>query len=264
MNAQELAVEARRFGADLVGIAPAHRWEHWPNPNNPRQIQPRCESVVVIGRRVLRGALRGVEEGTSFSSTYAMYGKDWNEMTFLVRTIHQVALALEAAGAEAVPMLGGGSGLDSQAIAHEAGLGSMGKGGFFLTPEFGHRQRFGLVLTDLAMDGNPVINVNFCQGCEACLKACPLSAMTNPGGEAGFELNRSICSICANGRFNGSAIAYERLDRFAAACGRACMVALEDKIDNRFNAHFRKRSVWTRDIDGHASVHPLLPKGVSK
>ena len=264
MDSTTLKAQARQDGADLVGIAPAGSWENWPTPNNPRSIQPQCKSVIVVGRRILRGALRGVEEGTSFGSTYGIYGQGWNENTFLVRTIHQVALTLEAAGAEAVPFLGGGTGLDCKALACEAGLGSIGKGGFFLTPEYGHRQRFGLILTDIALESDNRIDLDFCNGCDACLKACPLSAMTNPGSDAEFKLNTQVCSICENGRFNGGPTSYERLDRLAASCGRACMVALQDKVGNRFNETFRKRSTWTRDLNGRPSVHPLPPKGSSK
>lgn len=260
MDAKTLKEEARRAGAELVGIAPASRWEKWPGTANPRNIQPLCQSVIVLGRSIVRGALRGVEEGTNFGSTYHEYGKSWNERTFLIRTIHQVAHAIEAAGAEAVPLLGGGAGLDTKALARGAGLGSVGKGGFFLTREFGHRQRFGLILADLVLEGDAPADVDFCDGCDACLKACPLSAMAHSDGGL-FSLNTQICGVCQNGKFDGDALSYERLDRIAAACGRACMVALEDRIDNKFHGTFRKRSIWTRDLNGRVALHPLATKG---
>ena len=263
MDSKTLKALARQSGADLVGIAPIESWVNWPDPNNPRRIQPLCQSVVVVGRRILRGAIRGVEEGTSFNNTYGEYGQSWNETAFLVRTIHQIALALEAHGAESVPLLGGGTGLDCKALAHEAGLGSMGKGGFFLTPEYGHRQRFGLILTDIALEGDKPVELNFCDDCEACLQSCPLSAMTR-SANGHFQLDPQLCAVCENGRRQLSSTSYEKLDRFAASCGRACLVALEDKIQTRFHETFRKRSVWTRDIHGHASVHPLSSQGASK
>jgi epoxyqueuosine reductase QueG len=262
MQTPDLKSQARQCGADLVGIAPASRWEDWPSARNPRSILPRCQAVIVVGRRILRGAFRGVEEGTNFGGTYGMFGQNWHEFTFLTRTIQQVASAVEAAGAEAVPLSGGGTGLDCKALAHAAGLGSIGKGGFFLTPEYGHRQRFGLVLTDLALEGDPVVDLDLCTDCSACLKACPLGALADAGG-APYALDAQRCALCANGRTNGPANAYERLDRLAASCGRACMVALEDKVGNRFHAAFRRRSVWTRDLDGAPTVHPLVREGAS-
>lgn len=64
--------------------------------------------------------------------------------------------------------------------------------------------------------------------------------MVSKDGAFGFELDTQLRAICQNGRVNGSELFYERLDRLAASCGRACMVALEDKIGNRFNDSFRK------------------------
>lgn len=256
MNAAALKEAARNCGADLVGIAPAERWAEWPEVRNPRRIQPQCKSVIVIGRRMLRGAFRGVEEGTNVWSTYGVYGADWNENTFLVRTVHEIAMKFEAAGAEAVPLMGGGTGLDCNALAHAAGLGSMGKGGFFLTPEYGHRQRFALILTDLALDGDALVKLDFCNGCIACLDACPLSAMRDSGGEQ-FDLDGRICSVCENGRVAGGPNSYAKLDRFASSCGRACLVALEGKVGNSFRSDFRKRSAWSRGIDGKTTLHPV-------
>ena len=93
MKTHELKQMAREAGADLVGVAPAARWADWPAAQNPRTLLPTCRSVIVIGRRVLRGAFRGVEEGTNFSSTYGIFGMNWNEHDFLSRTVQQVACA---------------------------------------------------------------------------------------------------------------------------------------------------------------------------
>lgn len=264
MKTHELKQMAREAGADLVGVAPAARWADWPAAQNPRTLLPTCRSVIVIGRRVLRGAFRGVEEGTNFSSTYGIFGMNWNEHDFLSRTVQQVACAVEAAGCEAVPLFGGTMPnapmqLDSKALAHAAGLGSVGKGGFFLTREYGHRQRFALVLTDLELEGDPVVDLDFCKDCDACLKACPLQALADKGGAA-FALNTQLCQQCANGKTSSYSYAYERIDRLAASCGRACLVALEKKVGNRFAAPFRRRSVWTRDLEGRCTVHPLDTK----
>ncbi len=259
MNARELKEMAQRSGADLVGVASAEAWANWPEEEQPTCIQPRCRAVIVLGRRVLRGAIRGVEEGTSFHSTYGMYGKDWNEHTFLVRTIHAVACAIESVGGEAMP-LPGGHGLPAMRLAEAAGLGRIGKGRFFLTPEYGHRQRFGYILTDAAFSGDTPMDWDACGDCDACLWACPLGALVAEDRDH-FALNTQVCGVCANGRTNGTASAYLPLDRLAAACGRACLVAREDKVGNRFKHPFRKRAVWTRDLDGRVSVHPFETKG---
>jgi hypothetical protein len=42
---------------------------------DPKQIMPKAKSIICMGFRVLRGSLRGIEEGTYFSNYSAMgYG----------------------------------------------------------------------------------------------------------------------------------------------------------------------------------------------
>lgn len=276
MITSELKAKILELGADLVGIAPRQCWADWPSAQNPLSILPTCESVIVVGRKILRGAFRGVEEGTNFGSTYHHYGSIWNEFTFLSRIIYSVANFLEDSGFEAVPMSGGTPAgenhiignngikanvvLDSKKIAELAGLGSIGKGGFFLTPEYGHRQRFGLVLTELRLDGDKPVKLDFCNDCNACLQACPLQALSDDGSGR-FQLNAKLCALCANGKLPNSPLSGEPLDRLAASCGRACLVALENRIAEKFQQRFRKRAIWERDLNGRPSVKPLSTEG---
>ncbi|MEM7426206.1 MAG: hypothetical protein AAF441_08920 [Pseudomonadota bacterium] len=48
----EVKAAARRFGADVVGIAPVERWdEHVPEGHRPADLLPGARSVVVVGAR---------------------------------------------------------------------------------------------------------------------------------------------------------------------------------------------------------------------
>ena len=150
MNAQELKRYAREKGADLVGIAPIARFESLRPERSPISIFPECRSVIVLGRRILRGALRGVEEGTNFNSTYGMFGFRWLEDNFLSRTTYDVTCHIESHGFEAVPLFGYAPDgmpvghpvaegkpapnviVDLDFAAQAAGLGEIGLGGFFL------------------------------------------------------------------------------------------------------------------------------------
>ena len=63
------------MGADIVGIGSIDRWSTAPIQMDPKQIMPKAKSIIALGFRVLRGSLRGVEEGTYFSNYSAMgYG----------------------------------------------------------------------------------------------------------------------------------------------------------------------------------------------
>ena len=264
MNSTQVKERAREAGADLAGIASVERFKDLPHEANPLSIFPQCKSVIVLGRRILRGALRGIEEGTNFGSTYGCFGHHYLENQFLSKTVYDLTCHFEKEGIEAVPLLSfktKGVALDYKVMAQAAGLGKIGKGGFFLTPEFGHRQRFAMILVDEAFEADELKKVSLCDNCNACAEGCPLKAIhtekTVSAGLKGhetetFAIDEKICRACKNGASCQPGTS-DDVDRYAAACGRACMVALENKISNSFENKFRKRSVWSVDITGSAA-----------
>lgn len=280
MKAQDVKEWAKSFGADLVGIASPEYFEEIPAENNPRSIYPEYKSVIVIARRILRGSLRGVEEGTNFGSTYGSFGFIWLEDNFLSKTTYDLTCRLEENNVEAVPLFGyqdldmsygipvadGKPApnviVDSNYAAHAAGLAEYGLGDIMLTDEFGPRQRFAVILTDAELEPDTPKKRSLCIECTACLNGCPLAAI-NPEkltkkGAPGFEMpvaevNMDICMNCDNGAASGRGRGNHR-DRQAAACTRACIVQLEKskKLKNNFINKFRKRTPWARDETGRA------------
>lgn len=279
MNAKEVKQAAKDFGADLVGIAPIERLAYLPKEQNPLSIFPQAKSIIVIGRRILRGSLRGIEEGTNFGSTYHTFGFRYLEDNFLAKTTYDLTCWVESRGFEAVPMFSYDHDGVVQAVpvapgkpapnvyvdwklaAQAAGLGEIGLGGFFLTPEFGQRQRFATLLSDVELEADAALPAkSLCKDCRACVDACPLKALdaskTHKEGIPGHEcdvaaLDADVCAKCQNGAcvLPGR---FEHVDRNASSCGRGCVVALEKKgeLSNKFGNEFRKRGVWTRDILG--------------
>lgn len=265
---------ARSAGADLAGIAPAERFRDLPPDSNPLSIFPECRSVIVLGRRILRGSLRGVEEGTNFNSTYGHFGYHWLEDNFLSRTTYETTCRIESLGFEAVPLFGYSPDgmpqgapvtpgkpapnviLDPEFAAWAAGLGQPGFGRFFLTPKYGPRQRFAMILTDAGLAPDPVLEGRPCEDCDkACARACPLGAIdagrTEPAPGSGASLAQvdyDVCRACMNGAMTGPGRG-TRPDRCAAACARACVVRLEisGKLEQKFENPFRKRAPWALD-----------------
>lgn len=264
MKAQELKAAARRLGADLCGIADYTRFADLPAERNPLTLAPRTRTVVVLGHRILQGALRGVEEGTNFVSVYDHFGIAAPGWKYLTKTVAEVAAVIEDAGYEAVPVRAGhGSNdkvkLDYCELAHLAGLGSVGKGGFFLTPEYGQRQRFAMILTDMELEADDIIDLDFCKDCNACIEICPHGAFDADG-----KLDLNICRNCQNGVYpmRGAIASFigaqgsdnmpdDPVDRHAALCGRTCVAALENKLSKTFCNRFRKRRVWRLDEDAN-------------
>ena len=269
MDAKQLKACAKEAGADLVGIAPVARFDERPREKDPRTIFPECKSVIVIGRRVTRGTLRGVEEGTSFGA-YRLYGQIWLDDRFLAMTAFAVATALEDAGLESVPLpplppdippmgvpvragaVAPNVLIDMNDAAVRAGLGEWGRCGMVLTPEFGPRQRFNAVLVDEAFDPTPLFEGAICLQ-EQCEHVCPSNAMkaveerTVCGHRytvAAFD--HALCRNCRNGAAPNSHYAGAHADRMAALCTRTCIDNLEraGRLSRTFANPYRKRPAW--------------------
>ena len=73
LTAAEVKAKAKECGADIVGIAPMSRWEGVDKQHDSRYIFPGAKSMIVMGFRIPRGSLRGIEEGTQFLN-YASMG----------------------------------------------------------------------------------------------------------------------------------------------------------------------------------------------
>lgn len=61
MTKEEVKALAKSLGADIVGIASMDRFEGAPKQMDPRYIMPEAKSMIVMGFRVMRGSLRGIE-----------------------------------------------------------------------------------------------------------------------------------------------------------------------------------------------------------
>jgi epoxyqueuosine reductase len=276
------AVEAKQFarqaGADLVGVAPMERFDDLPPEQSPRSISPDASSVIVVGRRITRGTLRGLEEGTNFG-LYEQFGYSWLDGQFLALTTFETVEFLEDRGWEATPLFPFPPEAYPQGIAVRqdapapnvypdveyaavaAGLAEMGYCRVALTPEFGHRQRWQMILTDAPLDPDPMLEEDICEVCRACAEICPLGAidterettLTIAGREFTVaEVDFAKCRVCRNGARPNRYHPSGRPDRLGALCMRTCLQALEEagKLTRAFHEPFRKREPWGLDALG--------------
>ena len=223
MKAEALKARAKEFGADLIGIASIDKFKDLAPERNPLSIFPECKSVIVLGRRILRGALRGIEEGTNFGSPNT-FGYKWLEDNFISQTTYDVTCWIEEQQYEAVPLFGYNQEgmpdgtpvspdkpapnviIDYEFAAYAAGLAEMGQGGFLLSNEFGPRQRFATILTDAELETDAPKKQKLCIDCNACVDACPLGAFKETTSSFGLdsemrvaEIDYDICKSCPNG-----------------------------------------------------------------
>ena len=280
MTSEDIKAAARNFGADLVGIASVDAVRDLPADENPLSIFPQAKAVIVVGRKILRGALRGIEQGTEFDNAFPAFGFYNLEDSFLAKTTYDISIWVEAQGFEAVPLFaydcaGQAVGvpvapgkpvpnvmLRYRILAQAAGLGETGLHGLFLTPAFGPRQRFAMLVTDAAIETDTPFKPHICNDCGACVSACPLGALSvgtaKPFGLSGCqrlvaERENARCLRCRNGAIQTSEGRFNTVERVAAACSRACIAALETRgaTQEAFSNPFRQSAPWGRDILGN-------------
>ncbi len=279
---QDFLAYGREKRADLVGIAPIARFDGVPAAHHPSSIFPEARSVVVVGKRIPRGTLRGIEEGSQFD-LYAMYGQGWLRDRMLAMTTIALATWLEDHGWEAVPVQDlppetPPSGvkvrpelpppnvmIDVKQAAVRAGLGEIGYCGELLTPQFGPRQRCQVILTDAELEPSPMGETAVCDVCGECVTSCPLGALSKSADEvvtiAGKAMrvaavDYSVCRSCRNGATPNPHHPAGQPDRLAAVCTRSCVDHLEraGRVENTFAAPFRQREAWQIDADGRTSL----------
>ena len=267
MDQEELSRFAHENGADIFGVADRERFNDVPPAKHPRTIFPEVESVIVLGRRITRGTLRGVEEGTNFHD-YARYGGDWLEDRFVAMTTFCVSEFLEDRGWEAVPLpnlppeippmgvsVRPGQPppnvlMDFDDAAVRAGVGEIGYCGVLLTPRFGPRQRVQVILTDARLSPSPLLAEPVCPRSDECKGFCPLGAYVGEGQLNICDRSMTVaqidvrrCASCRNGAMPNRHHPAGKPDRLAAVCIRSCVDYLErsGRLTNRFASPFRKR-----------------------
>ncbi|MBU4201245.1 MAG: hypothetical protein KKG09_00650 [Verrucomicrobia bacterium] len=273
----ELQRFAKQARIDIVGVAAIERFDELPPEKHPRVIFPEVKSVIVIGRRITRGTLRGVEEGSNFQN-YLLFGDDWLDNRSLAMATFMLSEFIEDNGWEAVPLQNlppevppmgvkvrpnqppPNVMLDFNDAAVRAGVGELGYCGVLLTPQYGPRQRIQLILTDAPLDPDPMLADPICKGNTECQGTCPLNAYQGETQQviAGKKMTMavidySICAACKNGAHPNRYHPSGKPDRLAAVCIRNCITCLEksNRIGNRFKTPFRTRDAWVikNDVD---------------
>ena len=270
---QAFKAYAKASGADLVGVASIDRFEGVLPQHDPRLIFPEAKSVVVVGRRITRGTLRGLEEGTQFQN-YTLYGYNWLDNRFVAITTFRTAEYLEDNGWEAVPLVPLPPDIPPMGISVKpdlpppnvlvniehaavcAGLGEIGYAGFFLSPQFGPRQRLQAILTDAELEPDPIFEGELCDGSpEEHAALCPLGAISADQQQVleicgkkmvVGEIDYAKCRECENGAKTNLYYPAANPDRLGAVCARSCVARLEEagKVGNQFQSPFRKREPW--------------------
>lgn len=181
---REVKAKARELGAVEAGICSALALPH--NKASIDSILPGCRSVLCIAFPHSETALASSDPYVKQYDTIFCYDE-------VARISHQLARFLESRGhrAVAVPaflpldMSDGNMGMvgavDWRTAAVESGMGVRGKSGLVVTRSYGPRIRLGGVVTTADLKADRKLVFSPCENCHACLKSCPVDALSRDG-----------------------------------------------------------------------------------
>lgn len=192
LTKQQLKDFAYSQGLDLVGVANIERFEGAPPRMHPASIFPEARSVIVVGKRVLRGGWRGIEEGTYWPSYTTFDYHGLLNAQFIQIPLYNLACFIEDHGWEAAPYYSGvpesqpdrppireggvapDVHLAIRIAAVAAGVGEIGWSKVLLTKKYGPRQRVHAIITDMELEPDPLIEPgSICNRCMQCVSGCP-------------------------------------------------------------------------------------------
>ena len=242
---ERIIAMAKEAGADLVGFAPASRFD----ANDAIfKIFPEVKTVIGLGFRVLRGTYRGTEEGTTFYQYTTMAVENMEE-TIMPMAQLRTAQLIEAEGFLALPqrrhqqIMAEDGGMNPE-VAYDAiyrdrkaevqmdfeeaavlcGLGERGFHGALLTDEFGPFVRYCFILTDAVLEPTEVKKPHLCDNCGACAAACPGKAIAADGKRDDWQ-----CAVYYNGA-NGTKNPFMPPEAFEGFEDRLAIIAGEAKV----------------------------------
>lgn len=134
-------------------------------------------------------------------------------------------------------------------VAQDAGLGEIGRHGLLLTPEFGGRQRLGVVTTDLELitDQPEAMNLSdFCDYCGRCIRTCPGKAIPKDkkviDGVERYQIDQEAC--------------YTRWRSLGTDCG-ICLSSCP--ISQGVDLTLLKEKKYAEIIQNYTAVYPIRP-----
>lgn len=200
---RELIIKtAKANGADLVGFAPADRFD---KDDNIFKIMPETKTVIGLGFRILRGIYRGIEEGSTYYQYTTMAVENMEE-TIMPMAQLKAAMEIEENGYIALPQrrhqqimaeenstnpevaydaihrnLPAEIQMDFLNAAVKCGLGEKSFDGTLLCDDFGPMVRYCFILTDAVLEESEEYTPHLCDNCGKCKEACPGGAIDDTG-----------------------------------------------------------------------------------
>lgn len=170
--------------ADVCGIGGIERFEDAPEGFAPRDIYPKCLSVITFGVALPKG-LYQVEPRLIYSHFNDLVTKVVDNIAFKASKIiedaydcHCVPIPCDAPNEywESDTLTARGL-ISMKHAAVACGMGTLGKSTLFINKEYGNRLTIGAILTDLKLSSDPLCEALCLPNCRICIDNCPVQAI---------------------------------------------------------------------------------------
>jgi epoxyqueuosine reductase QueG len=175
----ELERFVKDYGAYAMRVADASKgFENAVSGCRPKDVMKNCNSVVVFAIYVGSDYYRTlkIENKITGDDRIMHIFRDWLQYKvaeYLLQKGHSATVPTGYFNREKlIPCF------PSKLAAYEAGLGVYGRCGIIITPEYGPRVNFGVVLTDANLEPDEKLtDFNPCLECRLCVDLCPPKAI---------------------------------------------------------------------------------------
>jgi epoxyqueuosine reductase QueG len=181
-----------KLGADFCGIASIDRFNESPEGYNPVDTLKSCKSVIVFGKKFLKGTL-----DCENTIPYTIVRNLLSEMLDTISV--NFCCLMENENTVAVPIgtisptlydKKTGRYRNVVSVKHAAvlaGLGYIGKNSLLINPEFGNMIWLSAVLTNAEFEPDAIITETCPEGCNLCIDNCPVNAIKRDNQEMDQE-----------------------------------------------------------------------------
>ena len=217
LTAEWIKQKALELGADVCGIGDISLFEGTDPQRDPRSILPKAKCIIGAGFRVPRGLYHCMANQAQYYN-YLTLGVSYPDEELAEIFLLKMAGKIEDEGYDACvqrnvsnlkikgdktqnpeladtyelihaePVAPGKPApdviLDFAQAAQICGLGRAGLRGTVLAPKFGPFLRFVFIITDAPLECDPPFEDDLCDGCNACIAACPGHAVSETGTDS--------------------------------------------------------------------------------
>lgn len=168
---------ASSLGADLVGVARAESFAEAPEGHRPADLLRGARSVIAMAIHLPDAAFESAPS-REYSMSYMVANRELDRIAFHVARFLQNAgyRSVQVPASPPYDLAKNMGDLSHRHAGYLAGLGVFGKNCLLLSATFGPRMRLVSVITEASLTADRPLELDLCQECSRCLRACPARA----------------------------------------------------------------------------------------